>query len=822
MATMYDVKEAEAKRDDAARKRREDRFSDGPANGNGKPQRGPDEYGTRDGAKGVGGILRNIRIGKRLALGFGVLMALLLCVAATGYVGTQRVASEMENMLHRDAAAIELYDTALDRIKDMRKDERDLFFSRDDAHEKQVAQDEWSALSQRLGEDLKSEEPLTFTNDERDDLKSMELALGDYLKNFQAMKDKLDSGQLKTIKDWQAADQPVKEARGFLEEHLHTQAAEHRSLMTDREQKSQKLVRQVSRLILGVVIVGFLAGGGISLAMTKSIAEPVTQAVEATQKILRGERDVAVDTERKDEMGQLMNSVKQMSEEFGNRVEEMKKVESANKEVAENVLAVNRVLEAVMKAQTTSEAARLALDTVKDAFGWAYGSYWTIDPKESALRFSVESGSVSEEFRRVTMEASFREGEGLSGRTWKSRDLYFVEDLGELKDCVRAPVAKRAGVKSGIAFPVVVDGKVAGTMDFFAMETLHPSQERLEALKNVGRLVSSSFERITGEEKERQAQKDLRQKVDGILSVVQAAAKGDLTQDVSVKGEDTIGQMGEGLQGFFSNLRGSVSAIARNAQGLASASEELSSVSQQMSVAAEETSSQANVVSAAAEQVDKNLQTVATGTEEMSASIKEIAKNATEAAKVAGSAVSMADRTNQTVMKLGESSAEIGEVIKVITSIAQQTNLLALNATIEAARAGEAGKGFAVVANEVKELAKETAKATEDISRKIETIQHDTKEAVEAIGSISTIINQVNDISSTIASAVEEQNATTNEMTRNVSDAARGSGEITKNISGVAEAAQSTTHGAGDSQQAAQQLAKMANELKELTMRFKY
>jgi methyl-accepting chemotaxis protein len=160
-------------------------------------------------------------------------------------------------------------------------------------------------------------------------------------------------------------------------------------------------------------------------------------------------------------------------------------------------------------------------------------------------------------------------------------------------------------------------------------------------------------------------------------------------------------------------------------------------------------------------------------------------------------------------------------VIKVITSIAQQTNLLALNATIEAARAGEAGKGFAVVANEVKELAKETAKATEDIGRKIEAIQTDTKAAVEAITSISAVINQVNDISSTIATAVEEQNATTNEMSRNVSEAAHGSGEITSNIAGVAEAADNTSRGAGDTQKAAQQLVSTSAELRRLVDQFK-
>ena len=252
------------------------------------------------------------------------------------------------------------------------------------------------------------------------------------------------------------------------------------------------------------------------------------------------------------------------------------------------------------------------------------------------------------------------------------------------------------------------------------------------------------------------------------------------------------------------------------ANNLSSSATQMTSLSQQLGANAEETSAQANVVSAASEEVSTNVQTVATGAEEMSASIREIAKNASEAARVALAAVKLAESTNQTVAKLGDSSADVGKVIKVITSIAQQTNLLALNATIEAARAGEAGKGFAVVANEVKELAKETAKATEDISQKIEAIQADTRGAVQAIGQIADVIHQINDISNTIASAVEEQTATTNEITRNVTEAARGSAEIAQNITGVAQAAKSTTEGAGDILQASGALAKLAAELQAL------
>ncbi len=307
-----------------------------------------------------------------------------------------------------------------------------------------------------------------------------------------------------------------------------------------------------------------------------------------------------------------------------------------------------------------------------------------------------------------------------------------------------------------------------------------------------------------------------------VLMQAEAIAAGDLTrQDLKTHSRDELGDLATAINKMSGSLKRMILAITENSIHVASASEELSSTSEHIGANSEETSAQAKVVSDSTVQVSQNLQTVATGAEEMSSSIKDIAKNATEAAKIATSAVKAAESANATVTKLGESSTEIGQVIKVITSIAQQTNLLALNATIEAARAGEAGKGFAVVANEVKELAKETAKATKDIGLKIEAIQTDTKEAVVAIASISGVINQINDISNTIATAVEEQNATTNEMVRNISEAARGSGEITSNIAGVAQAAESTSRGASDTQKAAKQLVETAAELRRLVEQFK-
>ncbi|MFK7860004.1 MAG: methyl-accepting chemotaxis protein [Granulosicoccus sp.] len=312
----------------------------------------------------------------------------------------------------------------------------------------------------------------------------------------------------------------------------------------------------------------------------------------------------------------------------------------------------------------------------------------------------------------------------------------------------------------------------------------------------------------------------LQTRVDALLVAVSAAADGDLNHPIDTDGDDLAGQMGRALDGLFSELRASMAGINDNASQLGRASESLSSLSVDMNEMASSSTNSANEASELTNEVGASVDSVAGATEQMSSSIREIARNTTEAESVADEAVQLARTTDATVRKLAESSAGIGSVIKVITSIAEQTNLLALNATIEAARAGDAGKGFAVVANEVKELAKETAKATEQIETRISEIQSDTDSAVGAIQSIGEIIARISGIQSTIAVAIDEQATVTQEISRSIGQTSNDSEAISSVIQNVAEKALVSQQASDEISTAASELSDTALQLQRLVRRF--
>jgi GAF domain-containing protein len=498
---------------------------------------------------------------------------------------------------------------------------------------------------------------------------------------------------------------------------------------------------------------------------------------------------------------------------------------TATQEAQANATAVIAVVQALAEASTSATAISTALDLVREQFGWAYGSYWRVDPAARALRFVQESGSAGDEFRAVTLAASFEEGVGLAGRAWRSRDLVFVPDLGELGDCVRAPAAQRVGVRSGICFPLLEQGVVTATMDFFATETLDPSPERLDTLRAIGQLVSQAIERVAREEQQAEAAEDVAA-VNRVLREVSRAATRETAMSTA------LGTIREG----FGWAYGSYWAVDPEDRALhfvtesGNAGEEFRAVTLAASfqegvglsgrawrsrdlVFVEDLAEVTDCVRAPAAQragvksgvclpilvggeVVGTMDFFATTTLTLSAgredalrntafllgqslerftaaerletaartlleSIAEVEKNVLSASSVAGDGKRLTEDANQQVAGLGDSSADIGKVVKVIRGIADQTNLLALNATIEAARAGDAGRGFAVVANEVKELAAETARATTDVDAKVTAIQEQVDRVVSALASISTVVESINETQSVISGVLTEQTAVT-------------------------------------------------------------
>jgi methyl-accepting chemotaxis protein len=483
--------------------------------------------------------------------------------------------------------------------------------------------------------------------------------------------------------------------------------------------------------------------------------------------------------------------------------------------------AVIEVIDAIGSESTTTRVLESAIFSVKRAFGMDYGACWMIDRDIQATSFRVETNSLGPAYDLINQTDHYQKGKGITGRTWAAADVIFVQDLSVIKESKLVDTARAAGAVSALSVPFIVDGEVAGVLFFMSFRTIYPSAERLQVLRDIGRLIGRSYKRLVELELEVERQQVLRDDADRILAIVQAARRGDLTQKIPACRDQSMSLVAEGLGSFLTGLRNSLRSIHSTAETLTSQAGQLNTMSSAMEVRAEETSAHAAAVTDASKEVSENIQSISSGSAEMVTSIQELSVNAQHSSDKFKSAVRSATAARQMMGRLTASGKDIGAIVKVVNSIARETNLLALNAAIEAARAGAAGRTFMVVSNEVKELAREAAGATERIAEKVQVIQQDTAHAVESIAEITSIVDEVSKIAEIIASTVEEQAATTSEIGRNVGEIATGSSSIAKKIAVVADVARGARQEAGQTKNAAHSLAGLATELNKLVSGFK-
>jgi GAF domain-containing protein len=494
-------------------------------------------------------------------------------------------------------------------------------------------------------------------------------------------------------------------------------------------------------------------------------------------------------------------------------------------ESSTDVEAVTEMVRAMEKATSPEDAIATALRMVRERFGWAYSSYWQLDQAAKVLRFAQECGTVNDEFRKVTLAASFTEGVGLSGRAWRSRDLVFVRNLADLADCVRAPAATRAGVSSGICFPIIDDGKVVGTMDFFATTELHPSDTRLSVLRAIGVLVSGTLARL----REMAHQEKAAQDVEAVSTVIRQMTQATSRDQALRSALETIRKEFDWQYGSFWALDEQAQ-VLRFALESGDAGAEFRQVTMTASFArgvglsgrawergdlvfVEDLGQLTDCVRRPAAQAagvksgvclpirvggkivgtmdffatrtlimypgrESALRNTAflvgqalerfVSTEQLHSagrrlleSIGEVERNVGSAATVAAHSEKLAMEANVQVAALGKASAEINNVVHAIQTIAAQTKLLALNATIEAARAGESGKGFAVVAGEVKELSNETERATGEVGTKVTAIQAAVDAVTASLAQIHTAVEEINHTQELISGVLKDQIAVT-------------------------------------------------------------
>jgi methyl-accepting chemotaxis protein len=488
-------------------------------------------------------------------------------------------------------------------------------------------------------------------------------------------------------------------------------------------------------------------------------------------------------------------------------VTEKIQTEAREAELAADTNAVNQILIAMGSARTEREVASVALTTIRELFDWNYGVFWELDPKERVVHVGGESGAVGDGYRRLTVEGRFAEGEGLPGQAWRTRDLVFVNDLSDLRNLPRAEAGLRAGLKSALCIPILIDGDFAGAVEFVSDRRLAASDHRLETMRSTGRLIASAFERAQRQEQLDRSKRDLETQVNQLMKVAQAAAQGDLTVDVEVGGNDDMGRLGNALGTMTKDLKEvigqvieSANQFAEGSRVVAESASYLSESSQNQAATVEEMSASVDHLSAAIVEINQNV-----------TAARQLAERTSQLAKQGGESV---DQAIEAMVLIRKSSEQVSDIIQVISEIASQTNLLALNAAIEAARAGEHGLGFAVVADEVRKLAERSRAAAKEITALI-------KESTRRVADGAQLSEKAGQSLTTIVQGVEETAASITKIARATQEQSESAAEVSKAIQDVSSITETNASSSEQLSASAEQLGAQAAALKGVISGFK-